>query len=407
MGGVSPATPVALYLLVKVVRVAAAHCIVLQRLVQFYRTAGKNPRRDLPCSAYSTLGVSLEPRARSVLCRQAVKLALGSQASVLPVLSVTLASLHEEWKWRRIAEEASKTPAPSATPLGLKLIAVGPRHFDIEMQDLDEHRQIDRAIARLGELAWNETSSYEAQLREQILSLPITGPRQRVSSGEISPFDFALAWLLRHLVAISGQEGVPDRLVPLPDSSMPAFARPLAESLQRNRILTRYEDGSWWLVHQAVLSGWDRAAAWRKAENASFLIMDRMANDHARWKEETDAADPHASHWLWVSPRYIESAVEWLTLRGADDYPELAGFVRQSLIAAAAQDASLAGRFTRRTLFARRRLVRRYGLVKGHSGSRGSQPPAGVQPSQHSGYGFGAHVGLPLSEPRTCPPSSR
>lgn len=140
------------------------------------RLTDETALREIITSTYSTLGVSLEPRARNVLCRQAVKLALGSQASVLPVLSVTLASLHEEWKWRRIAEEASKTPAPSATPLGLKLIAVGPRHFDIEMQDLDEHRQIDRAIARLGELAWNETSSYEAQLREQILSLPITGP---------------------------------------------------------------------------------------------------------------------------------------------------------------------------------------------------------------------------------------
>ena len=304
---------------------------------------------------FATLGLTIEPSALEALCRQAVKLALHTQASVLPVLSATLASLHDEWKWRSAGEEHRHSAeedwkaimaAGEPIPLGLKLIVVGDksREFDIEIRDLDQHKQLERAIGRLGDAGWGELDAQEANLRSQIEKLPISAAQQRVISGEITARDFALSWLLRHLVWISPDDTSMDRLVPLLDEHMPPFARPLADALRRNRVLTRHEDGNWWLVHLAVISGWEHAAAWREAEKHTFRTVDRMLQDYRRWKEEIAAGDPDAPRRLWTRSRDVEAANEFMAVWGAEDRPELAEFVRQSFIAAAAQNSSLAGR---------------------------------------------------------------
>ena len=92
--------------------------------------------------------------------------------------------------------------------------------------------------------------------------------KQKFEAGEITGRDLALARLLRRLVGISADDTVPDRLTGLRDESIDSIERFLAEAMRQHRLLTQHDDGTWWLVHLAVLKGWPRAAAWREQEGS-------------------------------------------------------------------------------------------------------------------------------------------
>lgn len=320
------------------------HVFHLPRLVD------ETALREVITGTFAALGLSIEPDAREELCRDAIQLALGTKASILPVLAVTLTALHDEWK-QRTKDDQSKVGSafrPASNPM---LPADNASKADITLHDVKNHGKLDQAIARLGELAWDSAEADELGIKVVIQRLPISGPRQRAQSGEITGRDFALARLFRRLVAISGDEAVPDRLMGLPDSELDPVARPLAEALRRHRLLTRHDDGTWWLVHQAVLTGWPRAAAWREAEIQTFRTMWAMEMDQRRWQEDVAAGEPDAERWLWTRKRQVEQALDWMSLRGPEDRPDLTRFAKQGMIAAVGKDTERAGRILRAASF--------------------------------------------------------
>jgi ankyrin repeat protein len=314
------------------------------------RLVDETALREVVTGTFAALGLTIEPEARESLCREAVSLAEGTEASILPLLGVTLTALHDEWKIRCELEAKWKEYADDLTtmPMSLVLLGVippGDSRVDIALKHVNEHGRIDKAMARLGELAWNEAEEKEPWIKRNLVSLPITSQRQQVESGEITARDFALAWLLRHLVSVSADETI--RLKSLPDHSLEAFARPMAEALRRHRLLTRRDDGTWWLAHQAVLVNWPRAAKWKEAEMQIYRTMATMEMDRRRWLEEREAGDFDAGRWLWMRERQVERAIEWMFLLGMHDNPDLAMFAKEGMIASVAQDGIRAGRILR------------------------------------------------------------
>ena len=277
-----------------------------------------------------------------------VGLALGSAASILPLLAVTLATLHDEWKRRRDLEARWRASAGEGAPLPMSLVIAGVSppgsRFDIDLEDVNGSGKLDQAISRLGDLAWTDVEAQEPNIQLGLKRLPISRAKQRAQSGEITGRDFALAWLLRRLVVVSGNETLPDRLRGLADKDLEPMARPMAEALRRHRLLTCREDGSWWLVHQAVLASWPRAAEWRSAERQIFSTVAAMEMDRQRWLEETAAGEADTSRWLWTRERQIKLVIDWMTVRGPDDNPELAAFAREGMISAVRRDGKQAGR---------------------------------------------------------------
>jgi ankyrin repeat protein len=298
---------------------------------------------------FSALGLTIDPEAREALCREAVRLAERTEASILPLLAVTLANLHDQWKERMRLEAKWKENASPGDPfpksfLWMGLLPPGESRFDVALQHVNDQGEIGEAIGRLGELAWTDAEAREDGFKIAVQRLPLSLPRQRVELGEIQGRDFALAWLLRRLVTVSAKETTSDRLGGLPDAALEPVARPMAESLQHHRLLTRRDDGTWWLVHQAVLDRWPRAAAWRKEEAQIYRTLDAMETDRSRWQEAIASGESDASHWLWTRPREVELLVDWMALRGTDDNPELAAFAKESTIAAVRQNGARAGR---------------------------------------------------------------
>jgi len=308
--------------------------------------------REVVTGTFEALGLSIDAKARETLCSEAVRLAVDTEASILPLLAVTLANLHDEWKHRCYLEAKWKENAePGDTlPKALRWIGLLPpedARVDIALQHVNAQGEIGESIARLGELAWTEAETREEGFKIAVQRLPISLLQSRVQSGEITGRDFALTWLLRRLVVVSGEETIPDRLVGLRDGALEEFARPMAESLQRHRLLARRDDGTWWLVHQAVLDRWPRAAAWRKNEMQTYRTMAAMELDRRRWVEETAAGEPDADRWLWTRERQIELAFDWIMARGLTDNLALASFVKEGTIAAVRSDGMRAGRILR------------------------------------------------------------
>lgn len=313
--------------------------------------------REIISGTFTALGLKIDGKAREALCREAVNLAVGTDASILPLLSVTLSSLHESWKrrlqgeQRRRGRERKKQKA-SATWSVNEENEDGPR-ADIELDHVRADGRLDQSIEKLGELAWNEVSqgNVPANMRSLLQDLPISAPRNKAKSGEITGAEFALAWLLRRLVVVSPDDKAPDRLVGLPDEALEPVARPLAEAMRNHRLLTRHDDGTWWLVNQSVLKSWRRASEWREAESQIHRTTFAMELDLRRWREAAASGSANASRWLWTQEQDVEQALEWLTLCGREDNPELFDFAKMGMNAAVAQDGTRAGRIIRASCY--------------------------------------------------------
>jgi ankyrin repeat protein len=313
--------------------------------------------REIITGTFRALRLTIDAKARETLCREAVNLALGTDASILPLLAVTLSSLHEEWKNRRETElrrqeEIRKSVKFPAIGLVLEDKKSEPR-ADIELEHVLGSGRLDQSIEKLGELAWHDVSKEEvtAVMRSSLEDLPISAPRNRAKAGEITMPDFALPWLLRHLVVVSADDNTPDRLVGLPDGALEAVTRPLAEAMRKHRLLTRHDDGTWWLVHQSVLKSWHRAAEWREAEIPIHRTMIDMDWHFRRWKEATAAEDADANRWLWMQERDVEKALEWLRLCGREGNPNLFHFAKAGMHAAVERDKARAGLIVRASCF--------------------------------------------------------
>ncbi len=301
------------------------------------RLVDETALREVVTGTFSILGLKIEPAAQEALCREAVEFALRTEASVLPLLSVNLAALHADWKKRSETESLQKR----------KGIPVIIQRFDIEMTDIVSHGCLDRAIARLGELAWDAAKNDEVKIAGAINALPISRPKQQALSGEITMRDFALARLLRRLIAVSSDNTMPDRLTALPDNEIEQSMRPLAEALRYHRLLTRHDDGSWWLVHQSVITSWARAAVWRKTEAQAFKTKARLRMDFQCWQEEIAVGVPDANRLLWTRDLQIDLIIDLMMLHGANEDQTLERFAKNSMIAAAGMDGARAGRILR------------------------------------------------------------
>lgn len=310
------------------------------------RVVDETALREIIVGTFSALGLEVEPAAQEVLCREAATLAIGTEASILPLLAVTLAALHDDWKQRAGIEarwHARQHRAGAELPYGLVVAGISPNGragADIKLDHIRRDGQLAQAFERQGERAWSKAEDDETGIKLSLRHLPISQSRQKAESGDITGRDFALARLLRRLVAVSADDAVPDRLTGLPDDGLDSVARPLAEALRHHRLLTRHDDGAWWLVHQAVLKGWARAAQWRETEKQNFRTLAAMDMDRRRWQEEEAAGEPDASRWLWTRSRQIDQAMAWLNVHGQGDNPVLATFVKESVIAAVRQGSA-------------------------------------------------------------------
>ena len=308
------------------------------------RLVDETALRRVVTGTFETLGLRIDSTAQEALCRDTVGLALGSAASVLPLLAVSLAALHDEWKQRSRCRDAA---ALAIWRLGMRSGLSDALLFDIELDHVLAHGKLDQAIARLGELAWEAAAREEPSIARMLRRLPMSKPRWQAQNGEINPRDFALSRLLRRLVVVSTDEADPDRLTGLADEALEPVTRPLAEALRQHRLLTRHEDGTWWLVHQAVLTGWSRAMAWRAAEVSAYCTAKALRSDWRRWQDDLAASEPEAARWLWTRRREVERAYEWMKLRGPDDDPVLFAFAKEGTMAACRHDGTRAGRILR------------------------------------------------------------
>jgi cytohesin len=322
------------------------HVFPLPRLVD------ETALHEIIAGTFSILRLVAEPNALDGLRAEAVRLALDSEASILPLLSVTLAELHDSWrqrydferKWRdRMGPDAAVPP--SFTVAGF----FNPDRvdYDILVADVTEQGGVAKSIERLGERAWAAAEALEGDMRSGAEHLAVSQQRQKLLAGEIRGRDFVLARLLRQLVVVSTDEGVPDRLIGMPDSRTDDACRALAEIMRQHRLLTRRGDGDWWLVHLAVLRNWPRAQAWREAELQAFRIQKMIEADFLRWREEIEAGEADTDRWLWTRGRQLGAALDWLVLRGRDDNPSLAAFVRKGSIESVHRDPVLIPRVLR------------------------------------------------------------
>jgi hypothetical protein len=299
--------------------------------------------REVITETFARLGLRIEPLALETLCHDAIGLAADTAGSILPLLSVTLAALHADWKQRRGAGGAMVTGG-----LGSDDLLSAHPEFDIRSKDVAAHGRLELAIERLGELAWAAVDTEEAGIARALQSLPVSQPKLRAQSGEISMLDMALSRLLRRLVVVAPDPlAIPDRLVGLSDADLDEVARPLAQALRDHRIVTQRGDGTWWLVHLAVLHSWSRGASWRAAEAEAYRTVANLRSDYSRWQEESTAGESDAQRWLWTRPREVKRALDWMALHGLDDNAELVAFAKAGMLVAASRDTSRAGQILR------------------------------------------------------------
>jgi hypothetical protein len=165
------------------------------------RVVDETAIREIVGGTFSALGLTIDAKAREALCREAVNLAVGTDASILPLLAVTLSYLHENWKSRREndlrrRDKIRRSAKFRATTAPVEVETDGLR-TDIEVEDVLGGGRLDQSIEKLGERAWEDVSKGEAVdfMRSLLVDLPISGPRNRAQAGEISVADFAVATL--------------------------------------------------------------------------------------------------------------------------------------------------------------------------------------------------------------------
>lgn len=292
------------------------------RVFALPRLVDETAIRSIVTGTFDALGLSVEPAVIETMSEDALKLAYGSSASVLPLLAVALATVHDGWKrgqeikMRRFCRRRAATDDESKPG------------FDCTQFFTNGQSRLDKAIEQLGNLAWDRA-------RQKLLL------RQTDVNDQWQ--EIVLARLLRRLVVIGLDDDTPDRLTGLPERDIDADLLPLADALREHRLLTRHSDGMWWLVHQVVLRSWSKAAVWREAEKQPFRTLAEMVIDHRRWQDELRAGETNASRWLWTRRLQIQQGAEVFGLRGFEDSPTLAAFFWEGVRASAQIDSSLAG----------------------------------------------------------------
>ena len=281
---------------------------------------------------FNALGLSIDPGITAAFRVEAERPDL--QGPILPLLSVAIFSLHENWKARQrrgLLDGRDLTGGADTSASA----------YDVTLADFERCGCIRQALSWLGEAALRDAGGRYTDVADEAIEESHAPVHPGLSSA--GALNFAFAALFRQLVDIVDDDQTLDRLRPVRLYAVEPALHPLVDALVKRRLLTKRTGDEVWLVHSSVLRDWPRAARWRQQEGVAGDIERRIRFDLARWRRDQADGYADADRRLWTNAREIEDAFALLALRGLGSDPTLADFVIAGSLRAAEHDDVLAG----------------------------------------------------------------